>query len=285
MKTNELLKHYRLLANKTQKEWAGTAISPSFYSKIEKGLNRIAADDLINLLDYNGISVAEFFENINLEKSLQYNHEYELKRLINEAYYESSLSKLEHIKTLLEQGRLPNKDNLLTLVKGYIALVNNNIDDLDEKTKSAIRNRIFNISDFDQQTLATYCNFMRLYDLDSNFLIARKAIKKFSASNSLDVQIRVLGIITNLLFLCIENKRYAETKSLFVMAKSFPNRPELFFHKNLLLLLKNFVKYHTTGNSIYIDECQKSVKIVIFLGMPEYGKELERFLKENKLSN
>ncbi|MBA1394604.1 XRE family transcriptional regulator, partial [Lactobacillus sp. XV13L] len=131
MKVNELLKHYRLMANKTQKEWAGTAISPSFYSKIEKGLNRITADDLVSLLDYNNISAAEFFENINLEKSLQYDREYELKKLIGEAYYKSSLDKLKHVKAMIEQETLPNKKDLLVLVKGYIALVNNNVAELD----------------------------------------------------------------------------------------------------------------------------------------------------------
>lgn len=36
MTTSELLKQYRLRANKTQKEWVGNTVSPSFYSKVEK---------------------------------------------------------------------------------------------------------------------------------------------------------------------------------------------------------------------------------------------------------
>ncbi|MEB3363124.1 helix-turn-helix transcriptional regulator [Lactobacillus sp. R2/2] len=63
MTTSELLKQYRLRANKTQKEWVGSTVSPSFYSKVEKGLNHISADNLIDLLDHNGISAANFLAN------------------------------------------------------------------------------------------------------------------------------------------------------------------------------------------------------------------------------
>lgn len=37
MTTSELLKQYRLHASKTQKEWAGTASSPSYYLQGGKG--------------------------------------------------------------------------------------------------------------------------------------------------------------------------------------------------------------------------------------------------------
>ncbi|QYN55723.1 XRE family transcriptional regulator [Lactobacillus panisapium] len=36
MSVGELLKKYRIEKMKTQKEWAGNVISPSFYAKVEK---------------------------------------------------------------------------------------------------------------------------------------------------------------------------------------------------------------------------------------------------------
>lgn len=50
MKISELLRHYRLQQAKTQKEWAGNVVSPSYYSRAEKDIYRITAEDLVELL-------------------------------------------------------------------------------------------------------------------------------------------------------------------------------------------------------------------------------------------
>lgn len=54
MTTSELLKQYRLHANKTQKEWAGTAIGPSYYLQGGKRPQPNHCRYLIKLLDYSG---------------------------------------------------------------------------------------------------------------------------------------------------------------------------------------------------------------------------------------
>ena len=46
MKISELLRHYRLQQAKTQKEWAGNVVSPSYHSKVD----RITVEDLVELL-------------------------------------------------------------------------------------------------------------------------------------------------------------------------------------------------------------------------------------------
>ena len=53
MTIGELLKDYRISQKKTQKQWAKDVISPSFYTKVEKNLSRISAEDLIELLHSN----------------------------------------------------------------------------------------------------------------------------------------------------------------------------------------------------------------------------------------
>ena len=56
MEIGELLKKYRLMHAETKKAWAGSVLSPSFYARVEKGTNRISANDLINLLHANNIA-------------------------------------------------------------------------------------------------------------------------------------------------------------------------------------------------------------------------------------
>ncbi|RMC40351.1 XRE family transcriptional regulator [Lactobacillus sp. ESL0233] len=138
MTTSELLKQYRLRANKTPREWAGTAISPSFYSEVEKGLNRITADDLIKLLDYNGIPAADFFAELNPEKKLQYDREQELIKLMNDSYYQNSCSELTRLERIITQGNLPHRQDFLLMIKDYIALVTDTITELDTTTESLI---------------------------------------------------------------------------------------------------------------------------------------------------
>lgn len=47
MTVGELLKEYRVKQNKNQKEFSAGIVSQSYYSKVEKNIHRITADDLL----------------------------------------------------------------------------------------------------------------------------------------------------------------------------------------------------------------------------------------------
>lgn len=282
MTTSELLKQYRLRANKTQKEWVGSTVSPSFYSKVEKGLNHISADNLIDLLDHNGISAANFFSELRPKRKLQYERERELINLLVNAYYQNSNSKFEQLKRVIELEKLPHQNNLFTLAKSLSALAKSNIEKLDDETKAIIKREIFSLRGFDKQSLAIYCAFMQLYNIDDNLLIARKIVSQFQNSTDVEIQKRILGIIGNLLFLCIENKRYDETKPFVKVANNIPTIPELCFYKDVLLVPINLLNYHFTKEPSYIDNCLKAIDFLSFIGMPAYSKELTKFFSENK---
>lgn len=68
MTIGELLKEKRIENNKTQKEWSGTIISPSYYAKVEKNQHRIAAEDLFAILKHNDIGIADFFKDLQDEQ-------------------------------------------------------------------------------------------------------------------------------------------------------------------------------------------------------------------------
>lgn len=122
MEIGKLLKQYCTRANRTQKEWVGNIISPSFYSKVEQGANHIVTNDLLDLLDYNNILPEQFFNELRPKRQLEYEFEQELRKLMINAYYQSSTKDLERLKQLIEQGNLPNKKNLLLTINGVIAL-------------------------------------------------------------------------------------------------------------------------------------------------------------------
>ena len=127
MTIRELLKDYRISQKKTQKQWAKDVISPSFYAKVEKNLSRISAEELIELLHSNQISVINFFSKLNqIDKSF-HQQELEINRLINEAYYQNSKEELQQIRDLIAESDLPNKNDELLLIDAYIAVISKDL--------------------------------------------------------------------------------------------------------------------------------------------------------------
>lgn len=164
MTTGELLKDYRISQRKTQKQWAGDVISASFYAKVEKNLSRISADDLIELLHFNQIPLIDFFSKLRPKDKLIHQQELEIDRLINEAYYQNSKKELQQIRNVVAESKLPTKNDKLLLIDAYIALISNNLNELDKNTLSKMKEKVFSITNFDIDGLSLYCNFMSFYE-------------------------------------------------------------------------------------------------------------------------
>lgn len=278
MTIGNLLKKFRLNKEKTQREWIGNIISPSYYSKVEKDIHRISAEDLVSLLNYNSVSLIEFFSELNSSKQSKYNQERELMTVITDAYYRNSKKELLKLKELVDKSDLPNKGTDLLYLDAYIANVNN--EDLNDIEKKALKDQIFSRPNFDKSKLVLYCNFMMFYDLESNMLITRRIIKQFQGSNDVKTLAMILSVIGNLLIQCIEENEYEGTDFLIIAADQIDTKPELFFYKNVILLLKNMIKYHYKTEAKYLDICRRAIDNFSLLGMPEYGQELERFFKK-----
>ena len=279
MKISELLRHYRLQQAKTQKEWAGNVVSPSYYSKVEKNIHRITAEDLVELLYQNYISPIDFFSRLDSKDQAQRDNQKEFERLIYSAYYRGSVDEVVQIKRVIAETDLPDKADLNMLVEVCIALLNDNIEGLDDKLKAEIKEKIFNTTEFDKNQLSMYCNCMPLYDIDSNILIVRRVVRQFANNTDIEIQAMVLAIISNMLELCITNNKYEETQPFIVAADQIRTKPELFFYKNAIMLLTNFIEYHFDQDRNHLVKVKAGVQNFFLLGMPEYGKEVEKELE------
>ena len=69
---------------------------------------------------------------------------------------------------------------------------------------------------------------------------------------------------------------------MIITADQISTRPGLFFYKNVILLLKNMVKYHYEPKNEYLKICQIAIENFSLLGMNEYGKELNQFFEQQK---
>ena len=278
MTIGQLLKQYRIESSKTQKEWAGNTISTSYYSKVEKDQHRITAEDLIALLRANNIKLWEFFGKLSQEDKVRYDENRDIGEAMNEAFYHNDKDQLKDIKNVIANSEIADKEDQLLFINAVIALVgNHNVENLDEKDQIELKEKIFNISDFDESKLALYCNFMTLYDLDNNLLISRRVITQFRYSGNSNVQETILAIVINILFMCIEENRYKETEFFIQAADQIITKPNLFFYKNCIFILKNIVNYHYERKDEYLNKARRAIDYISSLGMPEYSKDVKGF--------
>ena len=150
MEIGELLQKYRLEQGKTQKAWAGKVISPSFYSKVEKGLNRISAEDLLQLLEANQIPLWEFFSHLEGEAGRQNKWEKDLRARLMQDYYHGSQADFQELFQEVQASNFPDKEEQLLIVAGWMETVKDDKDG-DEALRQRIKEKIFNIASFDKK--------------------------------------------------------------------------------------------------------------------------------------
>ena len=282
MTIGELLKDYRIQQKKTQRQWANDVVSPSFYAKVEKNLSSISADNLIELLNVNKISLTDFFDKLNHQAKTVHDENLEIDRMVNEAYYQNSVHDLQQIRNFVAESDFPNKKDKLDIIDIFIAIINKNLSSIDSGVIDRLKERTFDVSHFNSDSLRLYCNLMSFYDLDSNLLISKRVIRQFIGSSSIDIQKLVLSIIINMMILCIRNKKFEETAFYVSSEQQIKTKPDIFFYKTIAPAFENIIKYHYDQNSKYLDEVQTITKCIKIAGMPSYGKELEELMLANK---
>lgn len=91
MNIGEALKQYRTSAGLTQKEFTQNILSPAHYSKIERNLHEISANDLLKLLSQNKIRYSDFFS--SLDQNNVKDQDEKLSEQLLSAYYDRDLDK------------------------------------------------------------------------------------------------------------------------------------------------------------------------------------------------
>lgn len=202
--------------------------------------------------------------------------------MANEAYYRNSKKELQQIRDLVAESELPDRDNELLLINICIAIIDQDITHLDRSAINKMKEKVFTISNFDEDGLILYCNSMNFYDLNSNLVLSKRLVKQFIGSSSVKIQKVVLGIVINMLILCIQDKKFEETETFINYANQIKAQPDIFFYKEIIPVFDNVVKYHYEHDKKYIDRATKIIESIKLAGMSEYGKDLEQLLIANK---
>lgn len=286
MTIGELLKEYRITQGKKQKEFThnGTIVSQSYYSKIEKNAHHITADSLIELLHYNNIPLWDFFSRINQSDEIRHQQIKEFNNMLVEAYYDGDINKIKQVKERVIKSSLSDKDKQeeLFLIEAWLEAMKGPTEKPNKELRAQVKDKIFNLPNFNPSNVALFCNFMHLYDLDSNKIIARRIIDQYLNSKNIKMQVALIAIIVNIVVFSLKEKRENETTFFIESAKKIKTRPELVFYKIVLYFFENIVNYHLTKNEKYYYKSQNIKNLLVEIGMTQYGKVLENLLTTYK---
>ena len=281
MTIGALLRQYRLEAGKTQRAWIGNVISPSFYSKVEKDLTRISAADLIELLRQNHVEIAAFFKQLDYQAESEDNLKKKINAQMTDAYYNFDIKRLKEIKQAITGSGLTSKNELMLSVNSILAIIDGNKEKLSAAEIQQLKNKFFNEENFDWKTIKIFLNCMVFYDFDSDMIITNKIFQQFKDSDNDDIQFIVLGILINMISMCLEKNKYKEAKQLVEKSHEIHTRPLTCFSKMTLLFLENMINYHFDPQQLYLDNSARQIEEFSLIGMTEFSKQLQKIVQEN----
>lgn len=280
MKIGELLKEYRLKQGKSQRAFIGTIVTQSYYSKVEKNNTQLTANNLIDLLHYNEISVQKFFSKFDEENSDLHHQIKDIEDMIIEAYYTNNIDKMNKVKKLIYSSKLNKYDqkSKILLIDGFLALMDPSLN--NKELISSIKNKIFDIPSFSQEKLMLYCNFMRFYSLEDNEIITKTILRQYQDTKNSDIQELILAIVCNIIIFSIENNDFNNISYFTNSVNKIKTTPKLLFYKLDIDFFNNLIEVKR-GNVRKLKRCEEIIDILSRAGMSEYSKELQKFIKNN----
>lgn len=277
MDIGKLLKQYRLEQGKTQAEFVGKIISRSYYAKIEKDKHQINAVDLIDLLDHNKIDLSGFFIKLdkgNATSSKQILHQ---RKLMETAYYKVNLVQMQKIKQIIDSSELSknDKDEQDLLVDGFIELLKDGKPNVSLRKK--MKEKIFEIPEFNQTKFMLYVNSMRFYTLEDNNVISRQLIRKYKNSENAIIQKDLLSIVINILVFSIEQNNFKNVEFYLSYVSEIPTTPDIFFYKSVSQFFECLIRYMQSGRKEFLKKCDLMIDSISISGMENYSSELAKF--------
>ena len=143
MEIGELLKEYRLSLGITQKQMAENIVSTSFYSRVEQGISRINAIDLLKILKLHSINKTDFFNQISVDVSDHSNNNAQLINMLFVAFFDNDLSQITTIKSKIEQDS-SSSQNVKLYASLIEALLRHDPSLIDDELRFFIKKNLFN---------------------------------------------------------------------------------------------------------------------------------------------
>lgn len=160
MKIGEALRQERLRLNLSQSQMAGDVLTKSFYSKVERNLCSIGANDLLSILSLHNIDYSYFFEKLKFENNDNELSETECNNLLHAAYYNNDWSKILKLQELIKQKDTSkfNLDSINAQIIVIKAAISNSLDKISDDEKDRIKRAIFETTNWTESSLRLFFN-------------------------------------------------------------------------------------------------------------------------------
>lgn len=232
MEIGELLKEYRLSLGITQKQMAENIVSTSFYSRVEQGISRINAIDLLKILKLHSINKTDFFNQISVDVSDHSNNNAQLINMLFVAFFDNDLSQITTIKSKIEQDS-SNSQNVKLYASLIEALLRHDPSLIDDELRFFIKKNLFNGLNWTISNLKLFVNSMFIYEIDELAFFVHSILKKYRATDNEELQKITASICINFLDLSYRNADSTFWNEILSFIKDLPNTPDLLMYKLL----------------------------------------------------
>lgn len=266
MTIGQALKDTRKALGLTQTEMAAGIVSPSFYSKVERGVHDIGADELLAILNANDINYTEFFGHLKSNNLMQEDYLQE----INQAYQHEDKNRLISLKKkILSLPDSRQKEYYLLQLHLTLEVYLVKADKIPKDLIKNLKNFVFQYNEWDAKALQIFRETMRVYDLDELSFLINSILGKYPEPDKLAVNLQeIIGAIcVNYLDICYEFDQ-----------KELISRPLLYLKKipasKQVLLIKILANYY---EAIFSRDSQTSRQIFAVLknaGWEDFVKNL-----------
>lgn len=282
MEIGKALKEIRENLGLNLNEMSAGVITASHYSKIEKGHHRLSAEDLLQILAFHSIDAA------NLLRKLNDKDEVSLFKQMNQDiinyFYQGNLSSL-----YIVQQKIAEENNLDDQNRQYLlALTESSIYSLDESqtvstdTKEFIKEKLFQLPNWNSFKLTLYTNFMEFYSLDSNKVIIDSILSKEMDNYSANEQTAILSILLNYIGECIELKKYKSATDYLKKIDLIHSKPDNFFYKILGVYYENIIRIIKTDDPEGHKKLKNIIQVTKISGLDFFGEQLDEYLTEKR---
>lgn len=208
----------------------------------------------------------------------------ELNKTMAGAFYNNDKDKLYSLITIIDKSNLSAKDKQeeILLVQACLELMKKPNKKPDIELKNKIRDKIFNIPNFNYHKISLFCNFMKFYDLESNKMISRKIIEQNINTTNSKMQTVLLAIIVNILAFSLRDGELQEVEYFIKNGDKIKTQPELVFYKSAFYFFKNLINYRLVYDQESYEISKKTKDFLSSIGMVEYSKVLDSLLEKYK---
>lgn len=268
MTIGEQLKKFRLLLGLAQQEMAAGIVTPSFYSRVERDLNEITIDKLVEILNIHDISLYDFFSVFDSENLPTSN----LVRKMYLYFDNRDLDKMIELKKSVK-----NRDALLYLkLKLIIADLKGSVNKIPRNKQEELKDLCLKEDINLQKDFWNIAISTSLYRFDELTGIVKYILNnstKFDLNNE-QLLLSLLNLLIQYLDRCYQEKQYAELKQVKKFVNTLPNQWSIVFHKLL-------VKYYFALFNNEYDLASKILDLICQSGYQHYAKTLPQIEGED----